>query len=109
MSALSSLYIKEETLKTLLDTIQKKGERGIVLTIALNDEGDQYQQNVSAWVGQTKEQVADKVRKYYIGNGRVFWTDGKAPVVIERKQEPATPIGQPVAAGGIGADDDLPF
>ena len=50
MGALINLYFKAEVLKELAKTTEK----GIALTIAINDETNTYDQNVSAHVAQTK-------------------------------------------------------
>ena len=76
MSALLDVYIKAETLQTILDTLNKKDEKGISITLSINDEANEYGQNVSAFVSQSKEARADKKPKFYVGNGKVFWTDG---------------------------------
>ena len=57
-----------------------KGKKGVYynLTISVNDETNQFGQNVSAFDSQTKEEREAKKPKQYIGNGRVFWTDGKS-------------------------------
>ena len=85
MASLNDLYIKEETLDILLKTIRKKGEKGISLTVSINDEANQWGQNLSAYVSQSKE---DRVKKdrFYVGNGKTFWTDGKI-AVAEKKAE----------------------
>lgn len=85
MGSLSTIYIKKETLKTLLDVVSKKDEKGIEITISTNDESNQFGQNVSSYVSQSKEQREAKKDKFYVGNGKVFWTDGK--VVIGSKKE----------------------
>lgn len=85
MGSLSTIYIKKETLKTLLDVVSKKDEKGIEITISTNDESNQFGQNVSSYVSQSKEQREAKKDKFYVGNGKVFWTDGK--VVIGAKKE----------------------
>ena len=36
MSALADIYIKKETLKTILEVLDKKGEKGISLTVSQN-------------------------------------------------------------------------
>lgn len=70
------------TIKVNLDKIdeskifQGKKGRHIELTFACNDETDSYGNNVSAWNGQTKEERDSKEDKKFVGNGRVFWTDG---------------------------------
>ena len=89
MASLNSLYIKKETLKTLLDTLEAKQEKGVELTVALNDEVNQYGQNVSAWVSQTKEQREEKKQRFFTGNGKTFWSDGKITVAKEAQPEAA--------------------
>ena len=72
------------TLKINLDKIDKtkifQGTKGryLEITIAHNDEADQYGNDTSAWIGQTKEEREAGDSKIYIGNGKQFWTDGKA-------------------------------
>jgi hypothetical protein len=56
MNNLATLYIKADVLKTLYDTIQKKGSKGVELTISTSDKNNDYNQNVSAWVAQSKEE-----------------------------------------------------
>lgn len=102
MASLNSLWIKEETLQTLLDTIKKKGDKGVSLTIVLNDEANQWKQNVSAWVQQTKEQQESKADKYYVGNGRTFWSKGETPVFKLEQSASAQPTNQE-------EPDGLPF
>jgi len=80
MSSLNSLYLKEETLETLLNGIKQKGEKGIELTISINDETNQWGQNLSAFVSQSKEERQAEKKKYYVGNGKCFWTNGSIKV-----------------------------
>lgn len=51
------------------------GEKGtyLNLTVSVNDEKDNYGNDVSAWIGQSKEEVSAKASKTFLGNGRVFW------------------------------------
>lgn len=105
MASLSSLYIKKETLESILSVLnQKSGNeaKGISLTVSLSDESNTYGQNVSAWVGQTKEQIQEKKDKYFVGNGNTFWTKGETPTFIKSKSEPAQKNSEPEG-------DDLPF
>jgi len=64
-----------------------KGKKGVYynLTISVNDETNQFGQNVSAFDSQTKEEREAKKPKQYIGNGKVVWTDGKS---TKAQQEP---------------------
>lgn len=89
MSNLSSLWLKKETLKTLYQTLEKKGEKGVEITISTNDETNEYGQNVAAFVRQSKEDRKAKKKRFYVGNGKCFWTDGtiKKAVKPEDKTE----------------------
>jgi len=71
MGSLSSIYIKKETLETLLKVVTKKEEKGIELTISIGEETNNYGQNISSYVAQTKEQREAKKEKFYVGNGRM--------------------------------------
>tara|TARA_R110000868_G_scaffold328628_1_gene589448 strand:- start:70 stop:363 length:294 start_codon:yes stop_codon:yes gene_type:complete len=57
-----------------------KGKKGVYynFTISVNDETNQFGQNVAAFDSQTKEEREAKKPKQYIGNGKVVWTDGKS-------------------------------
>jgi len=101
MASLSNIYIKTETLETLLKTVKAKGEKGISIDISINDESNQYGNNVSAYVSQTKEQREAGKEKFYVGNGRNFWNDGK----IVKAEKPASAATQSSSA----PDNDLPF
>lgn len=86
MSSLSSIWIKKEVLETLLKTVEKKGEKGVSIDISISDETNQYGQNITAYVSQTKEEREAKKERYYVGNGKNFWNDGKI-TVAERKEQ----------------------
>lgn len=53
-----------------------KGEKGIYanLTIALNDEQDQFGNDVSCWISQNKEEREAKELRNYLGNGKVVYS-----------------------------------
>jgi hypothetical protein len=60
------------------------------LTISLNDEINQYGQNVAAWEAQSVEDRKEKVERNYVGNGKVIFTEGLVTVVpTEEKKKPA--------------------
>ena len=67
-------------------------------TLSINDETNQYGQNVAIWKEQTKEERLAKSPREYVGNGRVVWTNGEVKVAERQAQE-------------VAADDtaDLPF
>lgn len=104
MSSLSSIYIKKETLQTLLDVVTKKGEKGLEITVSISDESNQWGQNVSAYVSQTKDQREEKRPRFYVGNGSCFWNDGKISKGVKPEEQDATP-----APASTSDNSDLPF
>lgn len=103
MSALGDIYFKKETLQTLVDVLNKKGENGISITVSINDESNEWGQNISAFVSQSKEDREAKKKKFYTGNGRVFWNDGK---IVNGEKQPAV---IPSDSGTDDEPDSLPF
>ncbi len=106
MSALAEIYIKKETLQTLLKVLEAKGEegKGVSITLSINDETNTYGQNVSSYVSQTKEQREAKKEKFFVGNGKVYWTNGTI-AVSEAKQENQSSTQAPIS----NDNDPLPF
>ena len=106
MASLSEIYLKKSTLETILRALNakqgKEGE-GVKLTISLSDQTNNYGQNVSAYVAQTKEQRDAKTPLFYVGNGKTFWSKGETPVP-QREQQTQAP--QPVKAAN---DNEPPF
>lgn len=88
MSALINLSIRVDQLQKQKFVAGKDGKVYYNFTIAVNDEANQYGQNVSAYDSQTKEEREAKKSKLYIGNGNVIWNDGKITTV--KKEQPAT-------------------
>ena len=80
MGALINLYFKAEVLKELVKTTEK----GIALTIAINDETNTYDQNSVCTWRKRKSNVKTK-KEAYVANGSVVWTDGK--IVVAKKKE----------------------
>lgn len=94
MASLNEIFIKKETLETLLSVLSKKtGDeaKGIKVTISLSDEAKNFGQNVSAYISQTKEQREEKKPIFYIGNGKTFWTKGETPIPQKQENFPTTP------------------
>lgn len=60
------------------DAIYSGKQNYLKLTISVNDELSKYGDNVSAWIEQSKEDRDAKMDKQFVGNGKVFWTNGKA-------------------------------
>lgn len=105
MASLNSIYLKAETLETLAKTVKAKGEKGIELTISIQDETNNYGQNLSAFVAQSKEDREAKKKRFYVGNGKCFWTDGTIKTADKQPQEQAD-VQQPI---GEEDEDILPF
>jgi hypothetical protein len=102
MSSLLSFYLKKETLETMLKVVNQKNDKGVEMTISINEEANQYGQNVSGWVSQTEEQRKAKKERFFTGNGKVFWTDGIIKVAAKEQQNERQPDNEPES-------DDLPF
>lgn len=107
MAAYLELFFKKETLETMLRSMEGSGMN---VTIQINDESNEWGNNVSAYKAQTKEQRDSKSPKFYLGNGKVYWENGiiKKAVKPEEKSEIPTPgqqrFDQPEKLSG-----DLPF
>lgn len=78
-----------------------EGKKGVYLnlTISVNDEKDDYGNDVSCWQGQTKEERESGGSKNYLGNGKVFWSNENAVRSAEKTINKEIPEKQ----------DDLPF
>jgi hypothetical protein len=75
MSALINLSINVAALPKEKFVTAKNGKVYYNFTVAVNDE-TRYNNNVSAYDSQTKEEREAKKPKNYLGNGKVVWTDG---------------------------------
>jgi hypothetical protein len=105
MASLSEIYVKKSTLETILKVLnakQGKDAEGVKLTISLSDQTNNYGQNVTAYVAQTKEQREAKKPIFYVGNGKTFWSKGETPVP---QREQPTQATQTTTAG----NDEMPF
>lgn len=107
MAHLSNIYVKTETLQTLLDTAKSKGLKGISITLTTNDTPDNYGNNVSAAITQSKEEREARKKKFYVGNGKVFWNDNK--IVNAPKQEQQPQNSNSYYNPNPAAADNLPF
>ena len=77
---LINLYLKEE----------KKS-----ITISVDEKVDNYGNNVSAWISQTKEQRESKASRTYVGNGKVVFSKAKEYPIApkeESKSDDKTPF-----------------
>ena len=76
MGALATISLKQS------DGSYKK------LTLSISDTTDKYGNNISIYEEQSKEQRDAKTPKSYVGNGRVFWSDGKISVAEKKVESP---------------------
>ena len=99
MSSIINLSIRVDKLPKEKFVMGKDGAVYYNCTLSINDEANQWGQNVSLTDSQTKEERDAKKAKNYLGNGNVVWTNGNIKAV---KKENAT---QQAAAVEV----DLPF
>ena len=80
-----------------------KGAKGtyLNLTVSVNNDLDQFGNNASAYISQSKEERDAKVNRSYLGNGKVQWTDGKITKAEAQQAQPTQAAPQ--------QEDDLPF
>ncbi len=95
-----SLDVKKITKERLYEG--KKGTY-LKLTISLNDEIDQFGNNVSVWEEQSKEEREGKVERVFLGNGRIIY-DSEGFKQPQQNQQPQTP-----SAPFENQSDELPF
>jgi len=98
MSALINLSLRVDKLPKEKFVSGKDGAVYYNFTIGVNDDSNQYGQNVSATDSQTKEEREAKKPKTYLGNGNVVWTDGNIKVADKKVEATAKEV-----------DDNLPF
>ena len=84
-----------------LGTIRIKTNDGVYknYTLSISDKTNEYGQNISMFEEQTKEQREAGEPRKYVGNGKVFWTDGSVSVAEKVEKETAS----------AATDTDLPF
>lgn len=81
--------------------IQGKNGPLYPLTVSVNNDTNEYGQNVSVFTEQSQEERQAKTKRNYVANGKVVWTDG----VINKAE--ATNAPATVASEDDGLD--LPF
>lgn len=87
MGQLINAQVNKSKLQGLVHYTNKKtGDESVNITISLNDAPDQYGNNASIWISQTKEERDAKAPKVYIGNGKIVY-DSNLP-----KQNPPTDL-----------------
>ena len=98
MSAIINVSLRVDKLPKEKFVSGKDGAVYYNFTIGVNDESNQWGQNVSATDSQTKEEREAKKPKSYLGNGNVVWTDGNIKVADKKVEATAKEV-----------ESDLPF
>ena len=102
MAAIAAISIRVDKLPKEKFVQGKNGAVYYNCSVVLNDETNQWGQNVAVTDSQSKEEREAKVAKNYIGNGKVVWNDGN--VVNAERQEPEDSVPAPAQES-----NDLPF
>lgn len=108
MSTLLNLSIDVANLPKEKFVKAKNGKVYYNFTVSINDETNQFGQNVSAFDSMSKEEREAGKNKIYIGNGKVVWTDGSI-VVAERKEQDAPASAPQVEETNTQGSEDFPF
>lgn len=82
-----------------IDKSKLKDGKYLQVQISVNDTTDNYGNNVSITVNQTKEEREAKEKKTYLGNAKVVWTDNV--IKLAEKVD--------ASKANNANDDDLPF
>ena len=83
--------------------IEGKKGKYLNITIAVNDEKDPYDNDVSVWEGQSEEERTAKLDRNFLGNGRVVWSgEGRSKPNRHAAKIDSIP-------DEFDADDDIPF
>ena len=77
-------YRSIKQLEVLLEAAKKNG-KGISTTISINDRLDNFGNNVSEWISQTKEERESKATRIFSGNGKVVFIDSSKTISVAPK------------------------
>lgn len=100
MSAIINLSLRVDKLPKEKFVQGKDGAVYYNFTVSINDEPNQFGQNVSATDSQTKEEREAKKPKNYLGNGNVVWTDGNIKTAVKKTEN---------TVSNNAFDSNLPF
>ena len=83
----------------------KNGAKYYNFDIIVNEDFDQYNNNVQITAKQTKEEREAKAKRTFLGNGKVVWAkqEGKSHVKDDK------PVQEKPFNANVASDDDLPF
>jgi hypothetical protein len=97
MSAIINVSLRVDKLPKEKFVSGKDGAVYYNFTVSVNDEVNQFGQNVSLTDSQTQEEREAKKPKVYLGNGNVVWTNGEIKTAPKKDKATAT------------VESDLPF
>jgi hypothetical protein len=98
MSAIINVSLRVDKLPKEKFVSGKDGAVYYNFTVGVNDEANQFGQNVSLTDSQTQEEREAKKPKVYLGNGNVVWTNGEIKTAPKKDKATAAEVGS-----------DLPF
>ena len=98
MGALINLSLRVDKLPKEKFVSGKDGAVYYNFTIGVNDDANQYGQNVSLTDSQTQEEREAKKPKVYLGNGNVVWTNGEIKTAPKKDKATSSEV-----------TSDLPF
>lgn len=90
-----------------IDKTKIKDGKYLNAIVAIGDDTNQYGQNASVYISQTKEEREAKSNRTYFGNGKVVWNDGN--IVNAEKVEQVTNSEQNPQRQTQSTFDDLAF
>ena len=86
----------------------KNGAKYYNFSITINDDKDQFGNDVKLTAQQSKEEREVKTPKVYIGNGKTSWKSGETITAGELRKQMSETMGNNIAAS-IEQPNDLPF
>jgi hypothetical protein len=98
MSAIINVSLRVDALPKEKFISGKDGKVYYNFTVSVNDEPNQFGQNVSLTDSQTQEEREAKKPKVYLGNGNVVWTNGEIKTAPKKDKATAAEV-----------ESDLPF
>ena len=87
----------------ILGSEEKGGRVYLDMTVGTKDEKDQYGNDASSWIAQSKEERDAKEDRTFLGNGRVVFDSGN------RNPEEGEPKTSKATETFADEEDDLPF
>jgi hypothetical protein len=98
MSAIINVSMRVDALPKEKFVSGKDGKVYYNFTVSVNDEANQFGQNVSLTDSQTQEEREAKKPKLYLGNGNVVWTNGEIKTAPKKDKASVATV-----------EDSLPF